>query len=232
MSWHYLPELAAEYSAGNCSDGEPCAPLKSTHSVGRCCLDANWMDAYRSSLSGTTSEHSTANPGAGASMSSAGGSRAKTLVALDLGVGWMGNKVDYGRKCHGSFAKYNQNSRSWKTHQLSLRGELVPFCGTWPKWGLMLSGECWALHPVVHRSNVSGFGLPAPTKSMGKRGWGISKSGRERYSKQLQENAQVFGYKPHPAILEWSMGWIPMWTRLAPLETGKFQQWLDSHGEL
>jgi hypothetical protein len=74
------------------------------------------------------------------------------------------------------------------------------------------------------------FLLPAPTKSMGKRGWGIT-SIKARYSEQLETNARLFGYKPHPSILEWSMGWIPMWTRLVPLEMGKFRQWLNSHGK-
>jgi len=33
--------------------------------------------------------------------------------------------------------------------------------------------------------------------------------------------------------VEWLMGWpAPGWTDLKPLETGKFQQWLDSHGKL
>ena len=70
-----------EYSAENCSDGEPCAPLKSILSVGRCSLDASWIDAYRDSLSGMTSERSTELRGADSSTSSPGVSPVKTSRA-------------------------------------------------------------------------------------------------------------------------------------------------------
>lgn len=35
----------------------------------------------------------------------------------------------------------------------------------------------------------------------------------------------------NPAWVEWLMGWPIGWTDLKPLETDKFQQWLDSHGK-
>ena len=35
----------------------------------------------------------------------------------------------------------------------------------------------------------------------------------------------------NPDFAEWLMGWPIGWTGLAPLETGKFQQWLNSHGK-
>jgi hypothetical protein len=34
----------------------------------------------------------------------------------------------------------------------------------------------------------------------------------------------------NPDWVEWLMGWPIGWTNLKPLETDKFQQWLDSHG--
>lgn len=36
---------------------------------------------------------------------------------------------------------------------------------------------------------------------------------------------------PNPPWVEWLMGWPMGWTALVPLETGKFQQWLRTHGE-
>jgi hypothetical protein len=138
-------------------------------------------------------------------------------------------EADYGKKWRGSLAKWDRDSSSWKTHQLSLFGGLETFSETWPKWGIMRNGECWGQDIAVDQWNASEFGLPAPTKAMGKRGWGIA--AKPRYSAELEANARLFGYKPHPSVLEWSMGWIPTWTRLAPLEMDKFQQWLRSHGE-
>src|SRR5690606_32519917 len=38
------------------------------------------------------------------------------------------------------------------------------------------------------------------------RGWGLSKTGRLRYSQQMQDNALRFGYRPPIALLEWMMG--------------------------
>jgi hypothetical protein len=40
---------------------------------------------------------------------------------------------------------------------------------------------------------------------------------------------QAFG-KPSPIAHEWLMGWPIGWTDLKPLETAKFRQWLDQHG--
>lgn len=38
------------------------------------------------------------------------------------------------------------------------------------------------------------------------------------------------GGKLNPTWVEWLMGWPLGWTDLKPLETGKFQQWLEKHG--
>jgi hypothetical protein len=156
-------------------------------------------------------------------------SLAKTSALLEKAQESTENDLDYGGIWPESFAKYNQSTSLWKTRQLSLFGGLTEFSQTWPQWGIMQDGECLALEVAADQWNASGFGLPAPTKSMGKRGWGISNI-KPRYSAELEANARLFGYKPHPSVLEWSMGWIPTWTRLAPLGMDKFQQWLKSHG--
>ena len=41
---------------------------------------------------------------------------------------------------------------------------------------------------------------------------------------------QVGGHL-NPAWVEWLMGWPVGWTELRPLETDRFQQWLQQHGE-
>jgi hypothetical protein len=50
--------------------------------------------------------------------------------------------------------------------------------------------------------------LPTPTRSFGvnARGWGLSQTGRLRYSQQTEDNAKRFGYRPPIALLEWMMG--------------------------
>jgi hypothetical protein len=50
--------------------------------------------------------------------------------------------------------------------------------------------------------------LPTPTRSFGvnARGWGLSQTGRRRYSEAVEANAKRFGYRPPIALLEWMMG--------------------------
>jgi len=42
---------------------------------------------------------------------------------------------------------------------------------------------------------------------------------------------QITGGKLNPMWVEWLMGWPLGWTDLKPLETDKFQKWLDAHGK-
>lgn len=198
--WHYLPqlasensrslpELAAEYSEEPCSDGEPCAPLKSSPSVGRCCSDAKWMDAYRASLSGTTSEHSTATPGAAASMSSAADSRARTFQQPEKAQESTEPEAGCGERWHEWFAKYDRDTSSWRTRQCSLLEGLDVFSETWPRWGLMRGGACWEVHRFPEaQSFESDYGwLPAPMATDGTTGGGASAEKR----KQVLEPARL-----------------------------------------
>lgn len=52
-----------------------------------------------------------------------------------------------GAKWRGSFAKYDRSASTWKTHQCSLLGDWDEFSETWPRWGLMRSGESF-LRPM------------------------------------------------------------------------------------
>jgi hypothetical protein len=73
------------------------------------------------------------------------------------------NDQECGEKWHASFTKYDPDSSLWKTHQCSLLGDLEPFLETWPKWGLMRSGECWEQMPLAHPTKESAFGFTVPT---------------------------------------------------------------------
>ena len=39
------------------------------------------------------------------------------------------------------------------------------------------------------------------------------------------------GWRWPASFVEWMMGWPIQWSVLKPLETGKFRQWLQQHGE-
>jgi hypothetical protein len=228
MSYTYLQEQGEESSAESFADIPASVLSRLNLTAERSYSKDNATESCQSSQSGMMFAHSTADHGAEEWTSSQGDSPAKTLQSAAKPRESMAIEADSGKKWRGSLAKWDRDSSSWKTHQLSLFGGLETFSETWPKWGIMRNGECWAQGIAVDQWNASEFGLPAPTKAMGKRGWGIA--AKPRYSAELEANARLFGYKPHPSVLEWSMGWIPTWTRLAPLETDKFRKWLDSHG--
>jgi hypothetical protein len=230
MSYTYLLEQEEESSAECFSDIPASVLSKLNLTLEKSCCSDNETESCQSFQSGTMSQPLMESHGKGTLMSYAEDSLAKTFPSADVAQESMESGLDYGGIWPESFAKYNQSTSLWKTRQLSLFGGLTEFSQTWPQWGIMQDGECLELEVAAVQWNASGFGLPAPTKSMGKKGWGISNI-KPRYSAELEANARLFGYKPHPSVLEWSMGWIPTWTRLAPLEMDKFQQWLHSHGK-
>jgi hypothetical protein len=130
-----------------------------------------------------------------------------------------------------AFAWYDPDMRCWRTSQACLIADISDeFSETYPKQGIMQDGGCFLLEMKALPLKGGDFLLPSPTAAMGKRGWGVSKTGRDRYSREIIENALSFGYKPHPQVLEWAMGFPITWTELKPLAMDKFQQWLEQHG--
>ena len=74
-----------------------------------------------------------------------------------------GSEADSGWKWHESSVKYDPASRSWKTRQCSLLGDLEPASETWPRWGIMRDGESWELSTpaLLTSENESGY-WPTP----------------------------------------------------------------------
>ena len=230
MSWHFSQAVEAEYLEENSLGGELCALWRSTTTAPDDSCSGKMKGTFHRSPFGMMFAPSTECRGAELLTWFLGASRARTSVPPDLVMGWKVNAVVCGWKWRGSSMKYDHDSRLWKTRQCSLLGDSEEYSETWPKWGLMQDGEVSPLEMRVRRLKGSDFLLPAPTKSMGKRGWGLSRTGRARYSQELIDNALSFGYKPPPALLEWTMGWPLTWSQSQPLETDRFQAWLRAHG--
>ena len=142
MSWHYLRGQAGESSEDCCTGGEPCAPLKSkiTHAEFYC--NGKLTESYLDSLSGTMSAPSMESRGEERSMSSAGGSLVRTSVVPGKVKALLEAEAVYGERWRESFARWDRDSCSWKTHQCLLLGGLESFSETWPRWGMMQNGEC------------------------------------------------------------------------------------------
>lgn len=71
-----------------------------------------------------------------------------------------------GNSSYESFAKLDTEcaektnlSSGWRTHQCSLLGGWEPFSETWPNWGIMRDGECWARTTLEDSTSASACSL-------------------------------------------------------------------------
>ena len=150
--------------------------------------------------------------------------------------GSKASDLECGKKWHGSLAKYDPDTCSWRTAQYSLLGGLGLFLETWPRWGTMRNGECSALEIAVASicENVSSFSLPTIGKNEFKgssraRFLGSMDFRGAKMSEGLRTCEDDHQYT-HPDFAEEVMGFPSMWTELAQLGMRKFQQWCVSHG--
>lgn len=237
MSWHFLQEQVAESWAHFCLDGAPDALLRLMPTVELHFSRANGTESLNLSRSGMTCAHSTDARGAGQSMSYQVDSLVKTSVQQALGGGSMVSGQVCGWKWPASFAKWNPNSRGWKTRQLSLLGDSDEFSETWPRWGLMRDGECSPLETLEHDTSVRGsFVLPTVVASWDRRGPGLSNNlDNLRASLSVTERTlrivKHYGWRWPTPVLEWMMMWPEGWSALTPLATDRFRARLLEHGE-
>jgi hypothetical protein len=80
--------------------------------------------------------------------------------------------------------------------------------------------------PANLRDQVSNMHLwPTPTVNDSKNNAGESQKRRNSTTLNTLVNGRL-----NPQWVEWLMGWPVGWTDLKPLETAKFQEWLNWHG--
>jgi len=239
MSWYYLRGQAVESWGESSLAGAPSALLKLMPTAEASCLRGKKTVYYPRSPYGMTLRRLTDGHGADTLMWYRGDSRVRTYLRPGGARESAGKEADCGPSSPESLAKYNPALYSWKTAQYSLLGGLTEFSGTWPRWGMMRDGECWALTTREPRTGAreSGF-WPTPTVSDS---WfvGISREtarrnidGGGRGKTQLAAVAKYRGGAGglNPEWVAWLMGWPIGWTGLAPLVTDRFQRWLDWFG--
>ena len=110
-------------------------------------LQGSETDTSQDSQSGTTSKRSTVDHGGVTSTSLPADSHVRTLARPGKEPESKGKDRDFGRRWLGSLARFDPDSHSWKTPQISLLGDLESFSGIWPRWGSMRNGECWERQP-------------------------------------------------------------------------------------
>ena len=164
MSWHYLPGQQAESWGLTSSGSEPCAPLKSNPSHGRCCSDDRKMDAYRGSLCGTTSLHLTDDHGEGVLTSLPADSLARISAQPERVQESQEAAPVYGLTWPELSVKFDPASSSWRIAPCLFPEDSIQSSVTLPRWGMMRCGELLELMMPVHLTVESAPGLwPTPT---------------------------------------------------------------------
>ena len=234
MSWLYSQALVAAYSAANCSDGKPSAPLSASPTP-QVYLPPVRMTAFsRLSRFGMTFAPLTDDHGADALTWFLEDFPAKTSAQPERAQELTEPEAVSGKKWRGLLVKSDQDMFSSKTVLCSEQEDSALFSKTLPKWGMMRDGECWEL-PMPDLPNIgTEFGSwHTPQANEDAAGTPAGKM-----QKMLGNDPRIRGTTPeewargtlNPVWVEWLMGWPLGWTDLKPLATDKFQQWLHLHG--
>ena len=139
------------------------------------------------------------------SMSSAEGSRAKTLARREAEQDWTESAVGFGESSPVLLANLDPDMSSWRTSQHCLVEGLTVFSETWPRSGIMLNGTAYQLPPLVPLTagTASGF-WATPRASDGKGAVNPLAAGKavsRGFSPNLPEmvTASVAGLWPTPS---------------------------------
>ena len=163
MTWHFVnstssPEQAGESSAESFSDMSQSAPSNWRHTLGLCCCNDSGTGCSHGSPSGMMSAPSTGNPGPDGWMSSVVASPARTFPQQARVRESVEPGLASGLSSHGSLARYDRATASWRTAPCLLPEASTAFLGTWPRWGTMRNGVCWALATPERRTSGRGSG--------------------------------------------------------------------------
>lgn len=233
MSWLFSQALVEEFSAGTCSDGEPSAQLNVMPTRLKFWHNDKTIDCSDLSRFGLTCRVLTADRGSALLMSYLAASPARTFPKPGAELESRARVQAYGDRWPGSLAKYDPATSTWKTALDLLPEDLNAYLGTWPRWGLMLDGEFWALTtPALHTSeNESGF-WPTPTAIKRNGGAALCKWGGARAREKLRTmvSQRELNGPLGTEFPSWLMGWPIGWSSLEPLETARFQEWQQQHG--
>ena len=243
MSFTFSRALVAEYLQDGCVATAASAPLNTTRLPDQSWWPDRTTEHTRLSRFGMTCEPLTGVPGEGVLTWWLEASRVRTSVSptpterQTKATALTASAQGSGARCTASFAKFDPAELKWKTAQGCLFSGgpgSAEYSQTWPSWGLMRDGECWELPAWAPPTNGTASGsVPTPVATMSKGSSLASltrKSGRSRARDRLDHYVMATDGGPlSPEYAEWLMGWPIGLTDLRPLETGRFQQWLQLH---
>ncbi|SEN19597.1 hypothetical protein [Bradyrhizobium sp. OK095] len=239
MSWLFSRALVEEYSEDICSDGVPFAQSSGSHTQ-QAYLPPDKMTAFsRLSQSGMMFKPLTGDHGAELLTSFLAAFPAKTSVALGKLPELREIALACGNTWRGLLAKFDPDTSLWKTAQGSLLGGSTEFSVIWPRSGMTVDGQCWALTMSERPTSARGSGLwPTMTAN------DCKPAGKVEVMEYRQKNCRTtvmrlrsaatephqIGLALNPTWIEWFMGWPLGWTGLGALEMDKFLKWQRQHG--
>ena len=240
MSWLYSRALVEAYLPASFLGGVPCAPSSSTPMPQGYSSPDRMKALSRLSRYGMTFAPLTADHGEAVLTSYLEDFPVRTSLPLAAAQASTASEAASGVRWPESSAKSCRATSSSRTARSSSTGGSASSSKTLPRSGTMRSGWCSEHATSELLTSVTAFGWwPTPTagdaKSSGSRNTSTSKA---NYGVSLTDFVRMdggagrteTGGKLNPAWVEWLMGWPVGWAGLEPLETGRFQAWLLSHG--
>ena len=159
MSWSFLPELVAAFLEECSLDTDQSVLSNTTPTPDQFYWPDKPTEHSRLSRFGTTCVPFEGSRGAELLTWYREAFLAKTSALPEAGQESKETAAVCGEKWPGSLAKYDRDTCSWKTAQLSLLGDSEPSLVTWPRSGLMLDGQCWELPTLERRTSESASGF-------------------------------------------------------------------------
>ena len=235
----FLPGLEEAFSQERSLDGAPSAPSKSSRSAAESSWRGNATVSSRVSPSSKTCAASTGSLGADGRTSSAEDSPVRTSPSRERARASTASAAGCGASLRELSARFDRDSRSWKTVRC-LFGEVLPESSViLPRSGMMRNGRCWERLTSGRATNETGFGFsraarmrfPTPrTKGL------CGGTGSFQMLAKLKEAGKITeeerrsmasgnGGALNPEWVEWLMAFPHGWTDSSPLETRRFLSW-------
>ena len=224
MSWFFSQALVAEYSAATSLGGEP-SVQSSGNPTQLAYLPPDRMTAFsRPSRFGMTFGPLTEPLGAELLTWFLAASRARTSAWQAKAQESTENAPECGPTWRGSLARFDPDSRSWRTAQRSLLGDSEECSVTWPRSGMTVGGQCWELPTLAPPTSGTGSGSLLTPLALDST---LSQSLRDGYQREhsfgslSEQLISLFGLRTTAHLGEKMMGWPLGWTDLKPLATDK-----------
>jgi len=164
MSWSFLPGLVAAFSEASCSDTDASAQSSTTPTPDQFYWPDKPTEHSRISRFGMTCAPLTGDRGEALLMWFREASRARTSASQERVPDWTASAAGYGEKWPASLARFDPDSRLWRTAQHSLLGDSDEFSVTWPRSGMTAGGRCWEQPMLGRRTRGTDSGFwPTPT---------------------------------------------------------------------